>query len=130
MATMTADDRQEEKLSSKQEMFIEALLAGHTILDAAKMVQIGERTAHRWLHNPSVDKAYRDAQRRIFDESLNYLQTDISDARQVLVDIMKDPLVAPGVRVRSAQIILEMSLETHRIAELEQRIEELEGRRL
>ena len=49
----------------KQEKFLQALLLGKSIVDAAKDAGIAERTAHRWLGDPAFQ-----AERKAREEAL------------------------------------------------------------
>jgi phage terminase small subunit len=104
----------EEKTTPKQDTFIQARLAGNSIVASAKIAGVAEKTAHAWLKLPHVQTAYRDAQRQVFSEALSQLMLDADEARSTLKDVMKDPLTPPGVRVRAAQIILEQSVSIHK----------------
>lgn len=124
--TSSARLKEEQKTTPKQDLFIQALLAGNPIVIAASAAKCNEKTAHAWLKLPHVQKAYRDAQHQVFSEAVNQLMLDTGDARSTLKEIMKDTGNPAGVRVRAAQIILEQSIQIHKMEELEQKIAELE----
>ena len=124
---MPANTSEQQKTTPKQDVFIQALLAGNSIVTAAKIAGCNEKTAHAWLKLPHVQDAYRTAQRTVFDESLSHLMTDVQDACATLKTIMKDSEVSASVRVRAAQIILEQAIEIHKVSELEAKIAELEA---
>src|SRR5260370_1347692 len=98
-----AVDYSNETTTSKQDIFIQMLVAGQTIIDAVQRAGIAEKTAYNWMKLPHFQAAYAEAKKRVFDESLSLLMTDISDARATLKAIMKDDSVTPGARVRAAQ---------------------------
>lgn len=123
-----AQENGDSQLSVKQERFIAALLAGNGIQIAANVAGVNEKTADRWLQLPHVQKAYKHAQQVVFDEAINLLITDISDARATLNSIMKDTSVPAGVRVRASQILLEKAIDLRKMSELEQKIADLEQR--
>lgn len=114
------------ELSPKQNKFIQALLAGNTIIVAAKIAKIGERTAYTWLKLPYVQKAYKDAQHEAFNESLVVLMSGTDDALRVLRSLMNDSETPPAARIRAAQIWLEKAIDVHKMSELEQKVAELE----
>ncbi len=123
---MTANDSptEESSLTPKQEQFIAALVAGNSIVVAAKAVGIGEKTAHRWLKQPLFQEAYKAAKQAVYDEALEGLRDGTKEA----IDTLKSNLKAlePAVQVRAAHIILTQSIQVHKIEVLEQRIQELE----
>jgi len=131
VAEMAENESQTAELTAKQRMFIDALLSGMAIIDAVKVVGIGESTAYRWLKEPTFAQAYAEARRAIFDESLSHLMTDIRIARATLVEVMQDREASASARVAASKIVLESAIELYKATELEQRIAELErgGRR-
>jgi len=112
------------ELTVKQQQFIAALIAGNTIIIAAKVAGISERTAHNWLKLPRVQAAYKAAKSSVYDEALEGLRDSVSQA----IDTLKSNLKAiePAVQVRAAHIILTQSIQVHKIEALEARIQELE----
>jgi phage terminase small subunit len=121
-----ANEDAPQALSVKQEQLIAALLAGANIQVAASTAGVNEKTADRWLKLPHVQQALKDAQRALFDESLNSLMLGASEAVNTLTALMKDSEVPPGNRIRAAQIVLEQAIELHKMSELEARLAELE----
>jgi len=123
---VTANDSptEESELTPKQEQFIAALIAGNSIVVAAKAVGIGEKTAHRWLKQPLFQDAYKAAKQWVYDEALEGLRDGTTEA----IDTLKSNLKAlePAVQVRAAHISLTQSIQVHKIEVLEQRIQELE----
>jgi hypothetical protein len=115
------------KPTPKQDTFIQAQLAGNSIVASAKIAGCNEKTAHAWLKLPSVQKAYRDAQHVLFNEALAGLMLDVGEARATLLAIMKDSEATPSVRVRAAQILLEQSIQIHKCSEIEAKLTELES---
>ena len=122
---MMADNGVSGELSPKNETFIEALLAGHTIQTAAKAAGIGERTAQRWHKQPHIVAAYKAAQKRLFEQALTGLMLKAEKAIETLDGAMTDAETY-SVRVRAAQILLENAIAIYRSDELEARLTELE----
>ncbi len=110
------------ELSSKQTLFVAALLAGHTVLVAAKASGIAEMTAHRWLKDPRVQDAIKQARHQAFDTALSRLMDVTSEAIDTLASVMRDKEAPRGVRIRAAQLLLENAIEVHKMSELEQKI--------
>jgi transposase-like protein len=63
-----------EKFGRKKEEAIAALLSQRNIEEAARTAGIGARTLLRWLKEPEFDKAYREARRDAFRQSISRLQ--------------------------------------------------------
>jgi phage terminase small subunit len=126
---LTGNDRfsaENSQLSTRQETFILALLSSSSIIEAARIARIAERTGRRWLKLAHVQQAYQAAQQEVFDDAITTLKLAMHDAVTLLRATLKDSEIPASTRVRAAQIILEHSLELHKIADLEARISELE----
>lgn len=124
--TVIDQDTPETSLTARQETFITALLSAPSIIEATRIAGIGEKTGRRWLQLPHVQAAYQAAQREVFDSSLTTLKLAVHDAVSTLSKLMKDEETPATSRIRAAQIILEQSIELHKMSELEQKIAELE----
>jgi hypothetical protein len=123
---MTDNDRSECTLTPKQDKLIAALLAGHTMLAAAKIVGCTDKTARAWLEIEQVQRAYKAAKKAAFDDALEQLRYKVPGAISTLSTIMTNDEAPESSRVRAAQIILEQAIEQHQTKELEERIAELE----
>ncbi len=113
-------------LSAKQETAVAALLTEATIGGAAAKVGVTERTLHRWLDDPDFAEAYRAARREAVQQAISRLQQVSTHAVTVLLSLMADQTVAPGVRLWAAEKVLDLALRTVELEDLQQRIEALE----
>src|SRR3982750_2181697 len=91
-----------EKFGRKKEEAIAALLTCRSIEEAAKSAGLGPQTLLRWLKVPEFEKAYREARRAAFRQSVARLQQASGAAVSVLLKVMADPTTPPSVRVRAA----------------------------
>lgn len=123
-----AGNDQNTELTPKQELLIEALLAGHNITLAAKVSGVADKTARRWLKLPHFKAAYKAAQKQVFDQALQGLMFKVEKAIHTLDRSMDSEDAPPGVQVRAAQLILEQAINVHKAEELEQRVIHLEER--
>ena len=123
---MPVNDSETQELTPKQDTFIAALLAGNSIVVAAKVASIGEKAAHAWLKLPHVQSAYKAAKHTLFDESLSSLMSGIDTAITGIKGIAKDEETPANVRLRAYQIWLEQAINLHKMGELEQKVNELE----
>ncbi len=118
---------EESELSPKQEQFIAALVAGNSIVVAAKAVGIAERTAYNWLKLPHFQSAYQAAKQWAFDESLGELRDNVNLAIATLKRAMTNDTIDPAVQVRAANIWLQNAIQIHSMQQLEERLQELEA---
>jgi hypothetical protein len=115
------------KLSRKQESLISALLLSPTLADAAQAVGIGEVTAWRWLKEPSVQDAYREARRAVVQHAIVQVQCATSEAVETLRAVMQDPGAPASARVSAAKAILETAVKAVALEDLDARIAALEA---
>lgn len=116
-----------ENLSPEQARTIAALITGQDNKSAAKTAGISESTLYRWLREDPVFKAALEASgKELRDQAVRRVDAAQSDALDTLISIMKNKKVAPGVRVRAAQVVLEMSARLRELSQWEDRIAALE----
>ena len=122
--TENSSPTEEKQLSAKQEMLITALVAGNTIVVAAKVAGVGERTAYTWLKQPLFKHAYEDAKQAVFEETLEVLRSDVKTAIDTLKRNMTE--AAPYVQVAAASKFLDLAIDVHKMSEIMAHIAELE----
>ncbi len=109
---------------------IAALLTEPTIEEAARVAGVGRRTLFRWLAEDAAFVAeLRTAEEAAIDHAARRLVGLQDAAINVLSDVLTAPDVAPGVRVRAASLIVELSLRLRELRSLEERVAALEAAR-
>jgi len=114
------------KFTRKKEEAIAALLTQRNIEEAAKSIGIGTQTMLRWLKIPEFEKAYREARRAAFGQSIARLQQASTAAVSTLLKIMVDPHAPPSTRVRAADSVLDHAKQAIEIEDVEVRVAALE----
>ena len=114
------------KFKRKQEDAITALLTQRNIEEAAKAAGIGANTLLRWLKVPEFEKAYRDARRKAFGQSIARLQQGTSAAATTLLKLLIDQNTPASVRARVADSIFNHAAKAIEIEDIEARVSELE----
>jgi hypothetical protein len=114
------------KFGHKKEETIAALLSQRNVEEAARFVNIGTKTLLRWLQLPEFDKAYREARRAAFSQSIARLQQASSAAAATLLKIMVDPTAPAASRIRAADSVLGHAAKAIEIEDIEARVSELE----
>jgi hypothetical protein len=114
------------KFGRKKEETIAALLSQRNVEEAARFVNIGTKTLLRWLQLPEFDKAYREARRAAFSQSIARLQQASSAAVATLLKIMVDPSAPAASRIRAADSVLGHAAKAIEIEDIEARVSELE----
>ncbi len=114
------------KFGRKMEAAIAALLSQRNIEEAARVADIGTKTLHRWLQMPEFDKAYREAPRAAFGQSVARLQQASTAAVSTLLKIIVDPTAPAASRVRAADCVLDRAIKAIEVEDIEVRVSELE----
>ncbi len=115
-----------EKYERKKEEAIVALLTQKNIEEAARSIGIGSATLLRWMKEPELDKAYREARRAAFRQSVARLQQASGAAVTTLLKLMIDPTTPPSTKARAADSVLDHSAKAIEIEDIEARVSELE----
>ncbi len=122
------------QLTIKQQKMIACLVAGSSIIDAAKAVGVSEKTAHAWRKQPAFIAAYKEARgladREIWQTAMQQLKNSLPQALTVLAKHanFEDVEITAGSQIRAAQILIEKMVELHKIEELERRLAAIEER--
>jgi transposase-like protein len=114
------------KFERKQEEAIAALLTQRNIDEAAKAVGIAANTLLSWMKVPEFQKAYREARRAAFSQSIARLQQGTSAAATTLIKLLVDPNTPASVRARVADSIFNHAAKAIEIEDIEARVAALE----
>src|SRR4051812_36613528 len=109
-------------LGRRQEDAIAALLTQRNIEEAAKAAGIGARTLMRWLKDPGFQKAYREARREAFGQSIARLQQGSAAAATTLLKLLIDTNTPASVRARVADSIFNHAAKAIEIEDIEARV--------
>ena len=115
-------------LSRSQRRFVGALATTRTIRAAAAKANIGERTAWRWLCDPTVRRAADGALDSVLREATHNAASLMTKALDTLVDVMDDGEASASARVSAARAVLEVGLRYHESMILAERMSVIEER--
>ena len=113
-------------LSARQQRAVAALLASKTVAEAAASAKVGERTLFRWL---AEDAAFRAALSQAEGELLATTTRRLLGLQGQALEALEYLLTrgeSEGVRLRAAQVALELSLKLREQVSIEQRLQALE----
>jgi hypothetical protein len=114
------------KFSAKMDEAVAALLTHRNQEEAARAVGISVATLLRWQKDPEFQKAYREARRAAFNQSIARLQQGTSAAATTLIKLLIEPGTPPAVRARVADSIFNHAAKAIEIEDIEARVAELE----
>jgi hypothetical protein len=101
-----------EPITEKQQSFIEALLSGKTISEAALIAGISRRTATYWLADPQHPVTLEYEKQRILARQQFYRR--VASLHEKALKAMEDALseaAPPAIRFQAAKFLYEKHLE-------------------
>jgi hypothetical protein len=119
-------DEQDNPLPDKQEAALLSLLSHKTLKEAALSAGISMPTLWRYLRDPIFSLRYREARRELVECAMVRLQNDAEHAAKVLRDVADDKEAPAGARVTAARTIIELSVKSVELGDLQHRITSLE----
>jgi hypothetical protein len=99
-----------QKLTSKQESLIAALLTEPTYAAAAAKAGVAPATLYRWLQLPAFQDAYRQARRKLVDAAVGRMQAGTAVAADTLLHVARHGR-RDGDRVRACTIVLQQATQ-------------------
>lgn len=125
---------QDQQLTLKQQKLIACLIAGSSIVDAARQVGIAEKTVHAWKKQSAfiaaLQEARQEADREIWQSAMQQLKNSVPQALQVLAKhaSAEDVEITAATQLRAAVVLIEKAIELNEIAEIKKRLAALEER--
>jgi hypothetical protein len=101
------------------------LACGATVEQAAKQVGMSERTIYRRLSEPEFQRELAKVRADMVQRTAGTLTAASSEAVKTLVSLLKIE-GSPPVRLGAARAILEVGMKLREVADLEQRLLDLE----
>lgn len=118
--------RSSEKLNSKQEAAVLALLTTPNVEQAARTVGVTPRTLYRWQKERAFDAACRAAKRAAYGQAIGRLHQLSGAAVSTIGKVMLDPATPPATKVRAADSVLDHTEKAIQLEDIEARLAELE----
>jgi transposase len=114
--------RAEEKIGTRKEAAVLALLTTRSIEEAARMADVPPRTLYRWLKEPAFEAAYRRAKRTAVGQATARLQQGSAAAVTTMLKLMVDPAVPASARLRAADYVFTHAKNAIEMEEIEARL--------
>jgi len=112
--------------SRKADTILQALLSSRTIREAAQVAKASERVIYDYLADPAFDARYKAARDDIIRGVSNHLRAKMSEAINVIGDIMSDAENRPQDRLTAAKLVLEFGARYIDSQDILERIKALE----
>lgn len=114
------------KLSVKQELAINELLKGNSIVDSAKIIGISEATLNRWLANSEFKVVLNERKSLIVDNCIDKVNLMGNKAIKVLDSILDNESASDNVKFNAARSILDMILKFNEQRNIIDKMKEIE----
>ena len=114
--------------SRKTDSILQALLANHTIREAAAAAQVTERTIYEYLRDPDFKADYQTARDDIIRGTANNLRNRMNEAVDVIATIMRDDAAPYRERRAAACAILEHGAKYTETLDILERMKTLEDK--
>ena len=114
------------KLNVRQELAINELLKGNSIVESAKNVGVSEATLNRWLANTEFKVVLNERKSIIVDNCIDKINLLGNKAITVLDSILDDENVSSNVRLNASKSILDMILKFNEQRNIMDNMKEIE----
>lgn len=114
------------RLTSKQEQFVQCLLSHHTVVAAAKICTISERTAYRWHADPILQERLQQARREAYANTMDGLVSLVNSAVLHLAKVYKDDEAGHALKLRADALILDYAHKHMVDLEVDERLRRIE----
>ncbi|MDD3340981.1 MAG: hypothetical protein PHN72_02110 [Bacilli bacterium] len=115
------------KLNIKQELTINELLKGNSIIDSAKFVGVSEATVNRWMANNEFKAVLNDRKKEIISNCIDNINLTGNKAIKVLNNILDNEKASDKIRFDTSKSILDMILKINEQKEIIEKIKEIEN---
>lgn len=114
------------KLSIKQELAINELLKGNSIVDSAKNIGVSETTLNRWIANDQFKLVLNDRKKQIVDNCIDSINLMGNKAIKVLNDILDNEKTSDNIKLNASKTVLDMMLKFNEQNNIIDKIKEIE----
>lgn len=108
------------------EKMILAILSNKDLLTASKTLGISVQSIYNRLRKPEFRQRLQQERQGKFEVANSKLTDSMGKAISTLVEILEDTNTSAGVRIRSAQILLDITLKVTEQTDIIQRLDSLE----
>lgn len=115
------------KLSVKQELAINELLKGNSIVDSAKIVNVSEATLNRWLARDEFKNVLDERKKLIVENCIDSVNLMGNKAIKVINDILDNNNASDNVRLNASKSVLDMILKFNEQRNIIDKMKEIES---
>ncbi len=115
------------KLSVKQELAINELLKGNSIVDSAKIVNVSEATLNRWLARDEFKNVLDERKKLIVENCIDSVNLMGNKAIKVINDILDNNNASDNVKLNASKSVLDMILKFNEQRNIIDKMKEIES---
>lgn len=112
-------------ITEKQERFIETYLQSKTISETIRKLGISRKTAYSYLDNKEVQTIIRDRKMEILKDTTLYMENNLKQASEQLIQIINDKKTPQSVRVQAINSLFSNYQKLFENIEVETQIDEI-----
>ena len=114
-------------LTPQQERAIIALISATSVREAARSARVSQAAIYKWLKEDLFTRHYRKIRRQNLETAIDYMQKQVAEASEALVEIIHDKNEPGAVRVSAIRTLLDAVMKVRVMEQLEDRVEALEA---
>jgi hypothetical protein len=123
----TDADEGEDSLSAQEIRFVDALAAGTTPREAAKLVGISDRTGRRWRQKPEIKAAIKSRLNDALAVGRSILASGHAQAATAIVGMAGGTVPADSPRIAACRVVIESNEKWGELAEVKAEIDEIKA---
>lgn len=114
------------KLSIKQELAINKLLKGNSIIDSANNANVSVATLNRWLTQRDFKSSLNDRKKLIVDNCIDNINLMANKAINALNSILDNEKTSDNVKLNASKTVLDLILKFNEQKNVIEKIREIE----
>lgn len=118
-------DEGEDSLSAQEIRFVDALSAGTTPREAAKLVGISDRTGRRWRQKTEIRAAIKARLNDALAVGRSILASGHAQAATAIVGMAGGSLPADSPRIAACRVVIESNEKWGELAEVKDQLDEI-----
>lgn len=91
-----------ETRENRENMLVEAFLTCPSVAKAAEKTGIGKTAIYEYMKSDSFQKKLAEARQQAVEDVIGYMQGNLSECAEVLMQIVRDTEAAPQIRINAA----------------------------
>lgn len=113
-------------MTTKQSLFLQAMLEESTIVKASEKAGISRKTAYNYMKNPEFKKELNKRRSECINDTVRFLQGKLALCGETLVEIIEKPNVSEQIKINAINSIYANCKAMTETADIMTRLEQIE----